>query len=144
MTTIINVNNFECGCDEWSCETCYPSNTAVKPKPVSNSWCNPLPYATVPQPLADALVTEDSEDAYWTTEVKNEVTEVTEDEGWQTVKKKKYRSKGGAGMKPIQIRCGCKQLFMYTVEQQQKYRARGWKQPRVCKKCSYERYNENN
>jgi hypothetical protein len=128
-----------CCFGSWSCETCFSDDPLPDPikqtKTVTNAWDKPLPYASVPKPLADALENNTADDT-WTPPKDDGFTEVV-------YKKKNYRSKGGAGMKPVEIRCKkCENFFIYSVGQQKKYRARGWKQPKVCKSCAHKRHKK--
>jgi hypothetical protein len=83
--------------------------------------------------------TEDEVDAvvdnFWTTTKKQEI--VIPEKGWTTVKNTKSKSQS----KDRDLNCKkCKASFLYSADQQKLYRKRGWKQPKLCSECVYERH----
>ena len=62
------------------------------------------------------------------------------DEVWEFVDKTKKISQKMIKNKFIKCRT-CKQDFIHTIKQQEKYNERGWNEPKTCKNCSNKRYN---
>ena len=115
-----------CNCQDWGCTTCFSTPISVKPVVVENAWSTPLSITA--EHAIEVESTISSTDVYWTVDKKQEVVEE-----WQEVKRTKDRF----------LTCRhCNDKFIHTIYQQKKYRERGWKNPKICKPCSFNRFNQ--